>query len=47
MARQRGRVEESKVENEEQEQEDYEDYEDELEGSSGFSAKVRGKCPAK
>ena len=45
---QRERVKESEEENEEAEEEegDKED-EDELEGSSGFSAKARGKCPAK
>ena len=43
MVRQRGRVKES----EEDEEEDNEDNEDELEGSSGFWAKARGKCPTK
>ena len=42
-ARQKGKVEESEEEEEEEEEED----EDELEGSSGLSAKARGKRPAK
>ena len=45
--RQRGRVEVSEEEEEEEEEEEDEEDEDELEGSSGLSAKVRGKRPAK
>ena len=47
VVRQRGRVEESEEEEEEEEEEGDEEDEDELEGSSGLSAKVRGKCPVK
>ena len=48
-ARQKGKVEESEEEEEEQEEEEEEEDEDEdeLEGSSGLSAKARGKRPAK
>ena len=48
MVHQRGRVKESEEENKEdgEEEGDKED-EDELEGLSGLSAMVRGKCPAK
>ena len=47
-ARQTGKVEESEEEHEEEdEEEDNEEDEDELEGSSGLSAKERGKRPAK
>ena len=45
---QRGRVEESEEENKEDEEEERDEVdEDKLEGSSGLSAKVRGKCPVK
>ena len=43
---QRGRVEASEEEKEEEEEDEDED-EDELEGSSGLSAKARGKRPTK
>ena len=47
-AHQTGKVEESEEEHEEEdEEEDNEEDEDELEGSSGLSAKERGKRPAK
>ena len=45
--RQRGRVEESEEEEEEEEEEADAGDEDKLEGSSGLSVKVRGKCPVK
>ena len=50
-ARQMGKVEESEEDHEEEqepdEEEGDEEDEDELEGSSGLSAKARGKRPAK